>query len=90
MTEKTKPDHSLGCNCVECVPLSQAPTTKLSSLELNGLEEISKFHGSYVWKQATMKKLAARGFVASTRNCHGLPVWEILDAGREYLKGFPS
>ena len=66
----------------------------LSRNELEALEEIAKpMHAgrSYWWKQASMRKLEARGFVRRRTGSETLKIaaWEITDAGRYHLSGFP-
>lgn len=86
----------IGRSAELATPAAMSEPTKyfLSSGEMRALEEIAKrIHAGrdYWWKQASMRKLEARGFVRRRSGSETLKTasWEITDAGRHYLSGFP-
>ncbi len=55
----------------------------MTHLERIALQDLKAWRGVYVWKQASMQKLEARGFVVADGKVAGLTVWKLTDAGRE-------
>ena len=69
-------------------------TVMLSRRELEALEDIDKWSrgitaSPYYWRQASMRKLHARGYVEPMPGIMA-GAWRITPAGREHLKGFPN